>query len=140
MSYLPKRYMRKLFLKETDCFSSAHLIPGRKMQKESIFLAKKKKGKKKEMKISDGFAIGFCKFLGGALLCIIPHPVTWGIGAGLAAAGAGDMLEHANDPDGITMEELDKQLREREERIRRENASYSWKKRTQPRFLPLISA
>jgi hypothetical protein len=66
------------------------------------------------MKISNGFAVGFCKALGGALRCIIPHPVTVGIGVNLAASGVIDMVKHADDPDGITMEELDRQLRERQ--------------------------
>ncbi len=81
------------------------------------------------MKISNGFAKGFCKALGGALLCIIPHPVTWGLGTTLAASGVVDMINHADDPDGITMEELDRQLRERQ-RIGAENMSFS--PRTRP--------
>lgn len=92
-------------------------------EKDKMFLMEKK-GKKSKMKISNGFAKGFCKTLGGALLAIIPHPVTWGVGGSLFASGIADMVNHADDFDGITMEELNRQLRERQ-RIGAENMSFS---------------
>jgi hypothetical protein len=91
-------------------------------QKPKIILAKKKK--KNDMKISNGFAKGFCKALGGALLCIIPHPVSYAVGGGLLVSGISDMVQHADDPDGCTMEEIQRQLDERQ-RIGVENMSSS---------------
>lgn len=61
-----------------------------------IVLIKNKKEKAK-LEMSDEFAIGFVKALGGALLCIIPHPVTWAIGSVLVADGIVDMVAHAED-------------------------------------------
>lgn len=46
----------------------------------------------------DGVAIGFCKVLSGALLCIIPSGVSQAVGGTLIADGIKDMIEHANDP------------------------------------------
>ncbi len=57
----------------------------------------KKKNKKAGFNVSNGFAIGFVKALGGALLCVIPHPITWTIGGALVADGIKDMAEHAGD-------------------------------------------
>lgn len=54
--------------------------------------------KKKELNISGDFAIGFCKALGGSLLCIIPHPATIAIGSGLVLSGVNDMIQSAGDP------------------------------------------
>ncbi len=92
------------------------------VQKPKIILAKKKK--KNDMKISNGFAKGFCKALGGALLCIILHPVSYAVGGGLLVSGISDMVQHADDPDGCTMEEIQRQLDERQ-RIGVENMSSS---------------
>ena len=44
-----------------------------------------------EGKISGKMAIGFCKFLAGALCSIIPHPVAKGVGISLIASGIQDM-------------------------------------------------
>jgi|GEM_PF-3378716 len=55
------------------------------------------KKKNKELKVSNGFAKGFMKALGGGLLCIIPHPATIAIGTALAADGIRDMIEHVSD-------------------------------------------
>lgn len=68
-----------------------------KSSKFKIIKVKRKKKTDNELKMSDEFAKGFVKALGGALLCIIPHPVTWGIGAALVADGIKDMLEHVGD-------------------------------------------
>ncbi len=78
----------------TNEISFSHAV--KKHSKFKIFEVKKKKNEK-ELKISDEFAKGFVKALGGALLCVIPHPITWGIGAGLVVDGIKDMIEHAGD-------------------------------------------
>jgi len=52
---------------------------------------------KKEFEVSGKFAIGFTKALGGALLCIVPHPVAWTVGGGLVTSGIIDMMESAED-------------------------------------------
>ena len=67
-----------------------------KHSKFKIFQTKKH-SKKKGFEFSDGFAIGFVKSLGGALLCIIPHPITIAIGSGLVLSGVDDMIEHAGE-------------------------------------------
>jgi len=91
-------------------------------EKVKIILVKKKK--KNDVKISGNFAKGFCKALGGALLCVIPSPVTQGLGIALVASGVSDMVQHADDTDGCTMEEIQRQLEERQ-RIGTENTSFS---------------
>ncbi len=115
-------FYEEILSKESDSPDLISFSSFEKKDKAKIFLVKK--NKKGKMKISNGFAKGFCKALGGTLLCIIPHPVTWGLGTTLAASGVMNMINHADDPDGITMEELDRQLRERQ-RIGAENMSFS---------------
>lgn len=56
-----------------------------------------KRHKDKEIKISTRTALGFLKFMGGALLCIIPVPIVQGAGAGLAAMGISDMVDGCKD-------------------------------------------
>jgi len=63
--------------------SSYKIIPAKKQNKGVGF--------------SDGFAKGFMKAFGGALLCIIPHPVSWAIGGTLVATGINEMINHAGD-------------------------------------------
>lgn len=42
-------------------------------------------------------AVGFVKFLGGALCCIVPIPAVQAVGGAIAAAGVIDMIEAAKD-------------------------------------------
>ncbi len=50
--------------------------------------------KPREPLISDGIKKGFMKTIGGALLCIIPHPVAWGVGGVLMADGVREMIKN----------------------------------------------
>jgi hypothetical protein len=59
---------------------------------------KKDKNKKPELQISARTAKGFVKALGGGLLCIIPHPVAYGLGILLVNSGIKEMIEGAGDP------------------------------------------
>lgn len=52
-----------------------------------------KKQKDKEIKISTKTALGFLKFMGGSLMCIIPVPLVQGAGAALAVVGISDMVD-----------------------------------------------
>jgi hypothetical protein len=66
----------------------------------------KKHKKKKELKLSNNFAKGFMKAFAGALLCIIPHPITLALGPTLLGDGLLDMMKHADDiPESNDMEE-----------------------------------
>lgn len=82
---------------------------------------KDKKEKEEGLKISSDFAKGFMKALAGALLCIIPHPVTLTIGGTLVADGVRDMVQHADDiPDENEIEEKLRNLqRPQEHSLRR---------------------
>lgn len=79
------RILEKEASRTGDSNSAKHLTP---------------KPRKKEVEFSDEFAVGFVKALGGALLCIIPHPVTWGIGGALVADGVAQMANHSGDTSG----------------------------------------
>jgi hypothetical protein len=68
----------------------------------------KHKHKKEEVKISGKTAVGFLKFLGGSLLCLVPVPIIQGAGASLAVIGINDMMNAARD---------EKQERKAEERL-----------------------
>lgn len=53
-----------------------------------------KKGRKeKEVNINGKTAVGFLKFVGGSLICIIPLPIIQGAGAALAVIGLNDMMD-----------------------------------------------
>lgn len=58
---------------------------------------KKKKHHHKEVRVSSKTAIGFLKFMGGALLCLIPIPIVQGAGASLAVLGVNDMMNAARE-------------------------------------------
>ena len=61
--------------------------------------------------MSEGTAKGFMKTFAGALLCIIPHPLAWGVGGTLISNGIIDMVKHAGDPvEGESAEERIKNL------------------------------
>lgn len=57
----------------------------------------KKKRHKKDVRVSGKTAIGFLKFMGGALLCLIPVPIVQGAGASLAVLGVNDMMNAARE-------------------------------------------
>lgn len=57
----------------------------------------KKKKKEKEIHVSSKTAMGFLKFMGGALLCLVPIPIVQGAGASLAVIGVNDMVNAARD-------------------------------------------
>jgi hypothetical protein len=75
----------------------------------------KHKKRSGEARVSGGFAKGFCKFLGGALCCIIPHPLAWGIGTSLVALGVQDMVKHADDAPEIS--EIEEKVAEHSIRV-----------------------
>jgi hypothetical protein len=73
--------------------------------------------KEKEVKVSGRMAVGFLKFVGGSLLCLIPVPVIQGAGASLAVIGVNDMLNASRD------ESNQKEAEERIESNRRLDAA-----------------
>jgi hypothetical protein len=73
--------------------------------------------KEKEVKISGRMAVGFLKFVGGSLLCLIPVPVIQGAGASLAVIGVNDMLNASRD------QSAEKEAEERIESNRRLDAA-----------------
>lgn len=72
-----------------------------------------KKHKSKELRISTKTALGFLKFMGGALMCIIPVPLVQGAGATLAAVGISDMVDGCHgDKSSNTAEEKMRSLQQ----------------------------
>jgi len=65
-----------------------------------------RKSKGSNFKVNDKFSIGFCKALGGGLLCIIPHPAAWSAGASLFISGVKDMVDSTDNPGGTSMEDM----------------------------------
>ncbi len=84
----------------------------------------KRKKKKKELQISDGVAMGFCKALAGGLLCIIPSGITQTIGTGLILSGVNDMVQHAQDPVNNGSVESKEADLSRRQRMSPENTSF----------------
>ena len=114
---LDEDVMQELYQKFVERESSyIQVSPARDLAagtKNSKFLQIKSSKKKKNdgIKMSEGTAKGFMKTFAGALLCIIPHPVTWSIGSGLIISGVNDMVKHAGDPiEGESVEERIKSL------------------------------
>lgn len=62
-----------------------------------IIEIKKKEKKHKDVKVSGKVAVGFIKFLAGALCCIVPIPAVQVVGATLAGAGLVDMVDGAKE-------------------------------------------
>lgn len=58
----------------------------------------KHKHKKKEVKMSGRMAVGFCKFLAGALCCVIPSAISQGAGIALMISGVTDMTKDILEP------------------------------------------
>lgn len=56
-----------------------------------------KKHKSDEVRVSTKTALGFLKFMGGTLMCIIPFPLVQGAGAALAVVGISDMVDGCKD-------------------------------------------
>lgn len=56
-----------------------------------------KKKSKKEAKVSGKMTVGFVKFLGGALCCIVPFPPIQAVGTALATSGIIDMVDAAKE-------------------------------------------
>ena len=109
---LDEKFIEEFYIAILSKEQSHELISLSSMGDVEISLVKSKQ--LNEIKLSDDFAKGFCKALGGALLCIIPHPVTWGIGGGLVVSGVNDMLNGVDDPNGVSMKDLEQQLSERQ--------------------------
>lgn len=70
----------------------------------------------KEAKISSGTAVGFVKFLGGALLCIVPIPAVQAVGITLAGEGIAEMIMDAKEQG-----DENERLKKLDEQRRREN-------------------
>jgi hypothetical protein len=58
----------------------------------------KRKGHIDDSELTDGFAIGFCKFLAGALCCIIPDTTVRSFGVMLMGDGIKDMIQNEEKP------------------------------------------
>lgn len=80
---------------EISLRESGAIVPANNFDTARFILIKK--SKEEGIEVSDGFAIGFMKALGGALLCVIPHPATIAVGGALVADGIKDMVQHAGD-------------------------------------------
>lgn len=86
---------------------------------DSWQISSKKKKKQKQIEMSDNMAIGFCEVIAGALLCIIPHPLTLGIGSGLILHGGGQIIGEVADES-----KKERERRERDEIKRQIDESY----------------
>jgi hypothetical protein len=86
--------------RENDLSGSAVFVPALNKKAHFGFLQIKKGAKKKEKKevqISGKMAVGFVKFLGGALCCIVPIPAVQVVGATIAGAGVIEMIDAAKE-------------------------------------------
>lgn len=83
-------------LQKEDAFSIAAAL-NKNPQFEILKVKKSKKKHRLEADFSDEFIFGFIKAIGGALICVIPHPVAWTVGGGLVVNGVSDMVNYAGD-------------------------------------------